>query len=599
MDQKGKIVLLEHFYNLTLKNKLLITYLTLTILAVGLLGISSYWIFSAAMTRQVKDYTSLVARQINKDMDAYIERLERVTYSAYLNIDLERILENNHRDIFKHRLENRDRVNQFISRMFIIDSNVDGTYIYSRHGDFFYDNTQGVIRNDYRVETKTWYSKITTDNKIVLLPPHREEKYFNPMNIFNLSVIRPLNNVYNGRFIGFIMMDMNAKAIDQIVGDTVSANKSRLLIFDEKNVLFYDSALSGIIKKEAGRPGTQPTMKSLKKDYLIIGNTSAKTGWKVVFATPYAVIMAKANQTRNITIMIALCCILVFSMVSVWIAGGISKPLNKLKQTIALVENGDLNASMETKYRDEIGELGRSFNKMVQNIKRLVKEVYEARLKTKEAEFNALESQINPHFMYNTLESINMTAILKNDFEVSDGLTAFGNILRVNMDTKNSLVTVEQELQYVLDYLKIMKLRFGEKIAAQVEVDDALKSFMILKISIQPLVENAIIHGFSEKRGSGLIKITIRQQNDLLIIAVSDNGLGMTGQRMEDVRKSLDQEEVGAKKGSIGLKNVHDRIKLYFGSDYGLKIDSEFGKGTTVEMNLPVRVKENESGQRG
>ena len=199
-----------------------------------------------------------------------------------------------------------------------------------------------------------------------------------------------------------------------------------------------------------------------------------------------------------------------------------------------------------------------------------------------------MQSQINPHFMYNTLESINMLAILKGNFEISDIMTAFANILRFNIDNKNNLITLDEEIKYVSDYLMIQKFRYQEKIKVVYEVEPGTEKYLILKLILQPLVENAIYHGITDKQGPGLIKIAVQKENNHLRLRVTDDGLGIKPDRLEEIIKSLEQEETTGKRRSVGLKNIHERIKLFFGCEYGIQLKSHEGLGTTVELLIPA-----------
>jgi two-component system, sensor histidine kinase YesM len=585
------------FNNLTLRRKLLVTYLTVAIVPIMVIGTVSYLKFSATLTQQTREYANLVVTQINRDLDAYIEKLERLTYTAYLNIDLQKILETNHRVSFKEQLDNRELVHQYLSRINIIDSRIDGSYIYSENGSFFFENSQGTMKSTYDLPREEWYRLIVSGSKKTLvIPPHLEQKYDNFFQSKNFSYVRALHNVNNGRYLGLIMVDVNLKAIDAIVGEAGSKIKGRLQIRDDLNNLVYDSFGEAPNKAKDGSY-RQSREGDSGKNNLVIASHSRYTGWKVIFITPLAAIMEKVYQIRTYTLIVTIGCLVIFILVSARISSSISRPINKLKQAIGMVENGDLDAKVEIENQDEVGELSRSFNKMVQNIKRLVNEVFEAQLKKKEAEFSALQSQINPHFMYNTLESINMLAILKGNFEISDILTAFSNILRFNIDNKNNLVTIGEELKYVADYLMIQKFRYQEKIEVVYDIDPDMEKYQILKLMLQPLVENAIYHGITEKQGPGLITIAVKKDGRRLKLTVTDNGLGIHPERLEDIVKSLEQEESVGKNDSIGLKNINERIKLYFGPEYGIRFESQPGTGTKVELIIPaVCNPENRSG---
>lgn len=589
------------FKKLSLKNKLLVTYLIMAVIPIIIIGTISYMKSSRTIIRQTEAYASLMIGQINKDIDAYIDKFDRITYFAYSNIEVQQILESNHLQPYRRQLDNRDKMHQFLLGICVIDLNIDGVYIYTKEGELFHKNISedSSIHEHYTFQAEPWYDEITKeDAKTMLIPIHLEQKYHNQRGVMNLSYIRAIKNIYNGRYLGFILVDINKKAIDEIIGETSSKMDGRILIIDENDTIIYDSEdrLFGIHFKNSGLrfeknlKDYDTSYSNMNDNHIMLTNRSKQTGWTVMFITPTSQIRQKVYEIGTFTIFAAIFCALIFLIISTVISLSISRPVNKLKKAISLVEGGDLDVIADIGSNDEIGQLSRSFNKMVLNIKGLVKEVYETQLKKKEAELSALQSQINPHFMYNTLETVNMMAILEGNFEISDVLTSFSSILRFNLDNKSHIISIEKEMKYVSDYLNIQKVRYKKKFNVRIEMEPEIEKYRILKLTVQPLVENALYHGITEKEGTGTINIVLKKEEDRIRIVVADDGIGMTEQRLEDVTHSLEMEEALSKKGSIGLNNINERIKLYFGSQYGLKISGQYGVGTRCELLIPANL---------
>ena len=197
-----------------------------------------------------------------------------------------------------------------------------------------------------------------------------------------------------------------------------------------------------------------------------------------------------------------------------------------------------------------------------------------------------LANQINPHFLFNALETIRMKAYCKGDQEIAGVVKLLGRIMRKNLEVGSEPVKLESEIELVKSYLEIQKFRYGDKINYKINLDEALKDYQILPLLVQPVVENAIVHGLECNEGEGVVDVTINRESDLLIIKVEDNGAGMAQEKLQQVIGTLDEVDEAPER-RIGLKNVHQRIKLYYGDEYGLVLGSEFGKGTTVKMNLP------------
>jgi two-component system sensor histidine kinase YesM len=250
----------------------------------------------------------------------------------------------------------------------------------------------------------------------------------------------------------------------------------------------------------------------------------------------------------------------------------ISNPVNKLAKLMSSVENGDRTVKFNVKYNDEIGHLGTSFNNMVNEIHRLIDKVYKEKYLLKEAEFETLKAEINPHFLYNILNSINWMAKMGKCDDVSKMITTLGSFLRYNISKKEDVVTIDEDIKQVENYLQLQKMRYGDKFSTQIYIDPEIRQHKILKLLIQPIVENAIVHGIEPKIGKGLIKINGIKDNKNICFEVMDDGIGMN--------KSTSTGE------GLGLQNVDKRIKIHYGEEYGVYIET-LNNITCVKILIP------------
>lgn len=257
---------------------------------------------------------------------------------------------------------------------------------------------------------------------------------------------------------------------------------------------------------------------------------------------------------------------------------------------------GDIDYTSNITGKDEIGRLSKDLNIMVENIKKLTKEVYEANFQKqqlliwqKDMKLKVLANQINPHFLFNSLETIRMKAHIKGEEEIARIIMLLGKIIRKNLELDNQHVPLRSELELVENYLEIQKFRYGEKINYQIEEFRHLENYLILPLLIQPVVENAIIHGLENKEGRGNVWIKFVRENGELRIIVTDDGVGIDRKKLVKLQKILAKNGIpgGIGRRKIGLLNVHQRIKLYYGEKYGLRVSSTHNQGTTVEIILP------------
>ncbi len=255
------------------------------------------------------------------------------------------------------------------------------------------------------------------------------------------------------------------------------------------------------------------------------------------------------------------------------------------------VQEGDFNVQFQVKYRDEVGQLGNQFNRMIVRIDHLIQDIYVMETKKKEAELHALQSQINPHFMYNTLESIRMAAELNDDQIAADMIAILGKLLRYSISDLHEEVTLENEILHMRNYVEMLNYRYPNRFRLETEISDDLRTYPIIKLVLQPIVENAIYHGMDDNKPSMRIEMRSERTSQGLWLRITDDGLGMDEETLDRLNRSLagaEEAAVKRKTGGIGLKNVNERIRLHYGSAYGLKVTSEKGRGTEVILQLPL-----------
>jgi two-component system, sensor histidine kinase YesM len=271
----------------------------------------------------------------------------------------------------------------------------------------------------------------------------------------------------------------------------------------------------------------------------------------------------------------------------------LSKPLvesiHTLRRAMGKVEKGNFEQRVTIHSNDEIGDLGNGFNLMINEIDRLVSEVYKTSLREKEAEIRALQSQMNPHFLYNTLESINMLAITKGNLDVSDMVSSLGKLLRYTIDNSSKIITLDEELSFIRSYVAIQKVRIGENLQYSEDIDPTLHNVLLPKLVLQPFVENAIVHGIVQQGGHIFIKAYV--ESGLLKISISDNGKGITELELTKLKRLIEnQQHISSEKhNGIALSNVHERLQLLYGKPYGVTVDGREQKGFSVTLTLPIQ----------
>lgn len=355
--------------------------------------------------------------------------------------------------------------------------------------------------------------------------------------------------------------------------------------------------LAGELVRDAATGGLAAKRDGTDAPLLIGADASAGplSGWTVVyFVSPHVFLDNVWNIVRY-SILICLGAALVAVLFIVFFANKMSGRLRLLVMNMRRIKSGMLNATIQDDSEDEIGQLTQNFREMINRINGLISEVYAAndrmndiRIQKKTAELKALQSQINPHFLFNTMNSINMNLIRKGDYETSDIVQHFAELLRQSIEWSDDLIPLGRELELVENYLKVQAFRFGDRLSYAIEAAEPFKSRPIPKFTLQPVVENALQHGLENSRGPRQVRIrAVAGEHGTLCLVVEDDGQGIGEQRLREIRGWLSDEREGAGSRSIGLVNVHLRLKGQFGERCGLRIESAEGRGTCVTLTIP------------
>jgi len=363
--------------------------------------------------------------------------------------------------------------------------------------------------------------------------------------------------------------------------------------------IFYQTndSYNGIVKKFV-RPepwsGNKPRdIKFSKSQDLFVGTSyldNSNIGLTIIYPNK------ELSQNRRNTLLITIGA-LVFVMVIIFLFSllaqrFITRPIQLLGKAMKAVRKGNFHVTLKPyRYRDDLSELTRNFNFMTDKIRELIELDYQMQLRNKEAQILALQMQINPHFLYNTLQTIGGKAVLLGDYEIHEMCRALGDMFRYSFYEGNMESTIGQELTHVNNYLYIQQLRFEESLHTQLDVQVDLMSCSIIRFVIQPIIENVIIHA-PVKHDHHQLRISIRaaREGDIVVIAIRDNGTGIEPNKLAALRSNLEHKSVEVFSGiSIGLKNVHERIRLVYGFPFGLQVDSEQGVGTTIEIRIPYK----------
>lgn len=383
------------------------------------------------------------------------------------------------------------------------------------------------------------------------------------------------------------------KNINKIFSVGDSSEDTQIVLVDSENVVILaenNNSIGRRLDEEMAITKLNSGENSLITDVdgrktFVNYNVIKRTGWKVLQLIPYGSLMNEIGQLRLYNFGINLLLMAILVLISAIISNKIANPLHRLSVLMDNVSKGNFDLKIHVNGENEIADLSRSFNNMVEDMGKLIKELqysYEMREKLR---LEALQAQINPHFLFNTLNSIKWMAAVKGAPEVSQMIASLGNLLDATLFRNEEMIPLREELKSIEDYAALQKMRFGDKFTIRYELPDRILDYKVPVLIFQPLIENAIIHGFEDMTTEGLIIIKGEVQSDCVRIEISDNGKGMGNEKLETILLSHNKQK--GRFNNIGIHNVNDRIRLVYGNKYGMAVVSEEGKGTTIKMNLP------------
>ncbi|WP_400243148.1 sensor histidine kinase [Niallia sp. JL1B1071] len=574
------ISILNKYKQLKIKNKLILTILLIMIGSLSFILVGFQYAFHV-YDQQYYQKTTEVLHMSSNQLEKELKNIEEISFSVMTDNKIQRILsevKKNDNPYERYQLENElwDLLTDYVGSSKYIHSIhlLDVNGVEYRAGGF----SSPIISNQKEkwIEiaeenngANQWVTE-TDSNKIFVIRKIRAHK--------NLS----LDNL------GTLLIQVN---LDRIVEDSISEENKKtnnMMISSDTNQFFYKGSsieLEKIPYLPKTKVGYQITTIKSKK-YFITHSTSSHVNWVYWNIVSFNSIISKVKTTKYVMVGIFLLLNCLVLLMAIVFSGKLTKPIEQLVLAMKNVQNGNLsitNVLKPAESKDEVGILTNHFILMINRIDRLIKENYEKQLLIKDTEFKALQAQINPHFLYNTLETINWQAKINGQTDISSMVESLGYLMRNAMKMKNDVVPLEEEIFIVSHYIRIQKYRFGDRLVFREEISPNTKNCYIPKFMIQPLVENAVHYALERMMETCEISVCAFLRENILHIIVEDNGPGMEDTLLEQVLK----QEGKTKGNGIGLSNIDARIKLLYGDAFGLTIKSKAGVGTKVCLSIP------------
>ncbi|MFC5470259.1 sensor histidine kinase [Cohnella suwonensis] len=590
------------FRNYPLVYKLIVTYILLTVVPMLLLVYVSYTQYARSVEEQIGEYMPKFLYQANADIEKHIQELTTLPEMLF---NSENILSILRRSSYERRSDlNKDQynMNSYLARTYTNGRNADvlGVFVVS-NGRVFYSSKAGFRESGWSQTIKEYaFPEGEPGKKADILLPADLKLHFDS-DIPYVFIRKPINDNDNRRNLGTMLIAVDLSFIGDIVRNFETNERADLWVMEPTGrIVFHTNrSLIGTIDQDRSR---YPVLNgSFRKSVdgepakLVSANQTDKLGWILVHSIPLRDLNERADLIRNVTVFVFGAIVIAASLIAIVIAYNMTRPLKKLSGLMKTVERGDFQVDLKVHSGDEIGTLARSFNSMIATIRELIQKNYQIEIRQKEAELYALQSQINPHFMYNTLETIGMAVEEGETEQVVDMVTLLGRMLRFSVSNQSKSVTIAEEVQHVKDYLTIQKFRFEDRVhfeIAQMMDDRDLHAYFTPKFILQPIVENAIKYGLETRKALELhIAVSeefgARSGKRDVVMRVRDNGPGIPSEKLEELEQSLKRIGFEGRGSHFGLSNVNARIVMMHGADYGLQLHSIIDKGTEVIIRIP------------
>lgn len=575
-------VLTNTFKINSIQSIITLSFTCITILSISFVGITLYNKFSEAAEKNASSNIGQIIDQVSLNVEYYLEGMIEVSNLISVNLKDDSII------------DKKESLNEIFLTTYKMRKDIVTLAVLSDNGELVSGIPNTNFVQSVKITEQEWFKKALEEpGKLHILPPHIQN-LFRGRRPWVVSLSKGASFIDSGKSRNVVsVVDMNFSVIEKLCQRVNLGKRGYIYIVDNKgNIIYHPQQeivyaglktenIEGVLKRSDGGY----TENYAGEQRFVTIKTVNYADWKIVGISYMDEIIATSKEINNFVIYILIFGVIFVFSVSIFISSRISQPIKKLEKSMKEVENGVFDIYVDVKGEDEVKQLSRSFNLMILRIKQLMNQIIMEQESKRKTELKALQAQINPHFLYNTLDSIVWMAENGRIEGVITMVSALAKLFRISISKGEEVITVKDELEHANSYLVIQQIRYADKFDFEIEAQPQVLCHKTLKLILQPLIENAIYHGIEKTVDKGRIKITASIKDDRILLQVIDDGIGITSNILKKLLFTETQSEISS---GVGVKNVHNRIQLYYGKQYGLDIESELDEGTTVNIWLPL-----------
>ncbi|GMQ57385.1 sensor histidine kinase [Vallitalea sediminicola] len=585
---------------ISIRTKILLSFSLVIILLISSTLIFALSKYNHKLLNNNIDYSKKVTSSLVVNLDEYIYQLKYISNIIAYNQYVQKYL-NKHDSYYSiDSSDSFQRTLEFLSNIVTSRSDIDSILVFDNDRLSVFKSTHLDLNTTFDYKNQLWYKNILDSGVTPKISgPHKQEYLDNPeINVF--SVNRTVQRYDGLKKTGVIHLSVNLSELKKFCESEILYKNGFIFIVNDYGEIIYqpynNTSSKEMTSLQKDATNLVPRLASDKinifthtinaEKYQIVSKHMNNANWYIVAATPYKSITEDAEHIKNIIISMGLLSLILALAITYILSTAITKPILNLRKCMVEATEGNLTIRSNIKSNDEIGILSSSFNSMLSQIEKLMQQVISDQEQKRKLELKTLQAQINPHFLYNTLDSIIWMAESKNE-NIVPMTESLSKLFRISLSKGNDIIPLLSEIEHVRNYLFIQSMRYTDKFDYSVSVKPQLLRYKTIKLILQPIVENSIYHGIKNKRGKGNITINCYCNENKLLITITDDGIGMNSETCTKIL-SPSYKTDGRLSSGIGVHNVNERIKLYFGNQYGLRYESTISIGTTVYIDLPL-----------
>lgn len=588
--------------NMRFQNKLLAGYLLACV--IPLLGVSAI-IFhqsAAGLEDSSQEFASLYTSQIRTTLNEFIKEYDKVTKSVLVDNELIYRIGEERSLPMDELIIQKVAVQRLLMRVALLKPEISTVMLISRDNSVYQYTTTTSRVNENTLLSSEWYKRLRSSEDTFFITGLHDRSYYEDKGAGAVVTVGRVLFGYDGAYAGILLIDLDPFTLLQLDHDFVLARDkygmSVIISNRQKEIVYHSDAASGRLSwQQVLESGAEYIKDDGSHDQIILSGSTSQGNLFIKTEIPRSKLLQKINQIKGMTVIVILISCLVITLISLGLSYTITRPIKALRRSMKQAEAGQYLPIEKEQAGDEIGSLVHSYNKMIITIRTLIEDVYIAEIKQRQAKFIALQNQINPHMLYNTLESIRMKALVKDDEETAGMIKILARMFRIALGKEGRHHSVKHELDYTTNYLELQNIRFDNMFRLDIRIPDEMLHCSIIPLIFQPIVENSINHGFEDYSRPMHIEIEgVWTEEGEIRIRITDDGVGIPQEKQEELFALLEDAESDKYKladndvpesNGLGLKNIAERIKLHYGDRYYLKIRPGVDRGTTFEILIP------------